>query len=332
MSHQDDDLKCNDSEDSLDNPGRRNVLAGAVGLGLAAAVPAGLQAGEQGTTAESEFAGRTAYVTGGARGIGLACAEALAKAGANIVLYDIADQIKGVKYPLATAKDLNAAKKKIESYGVKCIAVKGDVRDAAKQKAAMEQAVDKFGSLDFVVANAGITQIGPIEMFSDDEISLVLDINLAGAIKTVQGAVPIMRKQNAGRIVLISSVTGRTGSNMFPIYSASKWGMIGVAKSTALHLGKSNVTCNAVCPTLVHTKLLDNDYILTAMARGMGSDTPLKFEDFDKAARGRHILPVGFYGPDVVGDTVKFLCSDASSLISGDVFDIAAGANAQFPA
>ncbi len=312
------------------DPNRRKLLAGAAGLGLAAGVPAATLAAGSREADPREFEGRSAFVTGAARGIGYSCAEALAKAGANVALYDVAKQIEHVKYPLATKEDLAKAKAGIEALGVKCIAVQGDVRDGAKQKAAMERAVAEFGSLDFVVANAGITQIGPIEGFSDEEISVVLDVNLVGAIKTVQGAVPILRKQQSGRIVLMSSVTGRVGSANFPVYSASKWGMIGLAKTTALHLGKSNVTCNAVCPTLVHTKLLDNDYILGALSRD--PKKPMKFEDFDKAARGRHVLPVGFYGPEVVADTVKFLCSDGASLISGDVFDIAAGANSNFPA
>lgn len=306
------------------HPSRRNLLAGAAGAGLAATLTDTASAAGH---AEREFAGKSAFVTGGARGIGYSCAKALAKSGANIMLYDIAGQIEHVPYPLATPEDLAAAKSNIEALGVKCIAVQGDVRDGARQKKAMAEAVTQFGSLDMVIVNAGITQIGAIENFSDEEIAVVLDVNLAGAIKSVQAAVPILRNQNSGRLVLISSVTGRAGSARFPIYAASKWGVIGLAKSTALHLGKSNVTCNAVCPTLVRTKLLDNEYILKALI----PDNP-SMEVFDQAARQRHVLPVGFFGPERVADTVKFLCSDAAALTSGDVFDIGAGANANFPA
>lgn len=88
------------------------------------------------------------------------------------------------------------------------------------------------------------------------------------------------------------------------------------------------MTCNAVCPTLVHTKLLDNDYILSQIVPGQS----LTFEQFNGGAKGRHILPVGLYEPSRVGDTVRFLCSNAAALISGDVFDVGAGLNAQFPA
>lgn len=305
---------------------RRQLLAGAAGLGLAAGLSTAAGADEH-APGKGEFAGRTAFITGGARGIGLSCAEALATAGADIVLYDVAGQIEHVKYPLATAEDLAAAKTTIEAMGVKCIAVQGDVRDGAKQKAAMQEAVATFGSVDFVIANAGITQVGPLDIFSEAEIDAVLDVNLAGAMKTLQAAVPIMREQNAGRIVLMSSITGRRGSEYFPVYAASKWGMIGLAKSTARLLAKSNVTCNAVCPSLVRTKLLDNDYILGAML----PNNPT-IEAADAGAKQMHLLPVGLYGPEHVANTVKFICSDAAAYISGDVFDIAAGSNTDFPA
>lgn len=303
---------------------RRKVVAAVAGAGVASSALGG-SVNARDTSDKTEFEGRTAFVTGGARGIGLACAEALAQAGANIVLYDIADQIDIVPYQLATESDLNNAKSKIESLGVNCIAIKGDVRDADRQKYAVAQAVKEFGGVDFVVANAGITQIGPIESFSEDQISVVLDINLAGAIKTVQATVPVLQENEFGRIIVMSSVTGRRGSASFPIYSASKWGAIGLAKSTALALGKANVTCNAVCPTLIHTKLLDNPYILGAL----GADS---FETFEQAAQGQHVLPVGFMQSPDVAELVKFLCSDAAALISGDVFDFGAGANANFPA
>lgn len=316
------------SKPGAGTPNRRAVLAGAAGLGVVAGLTAGAApaAAANGQTT-AEFAGRTAFVTGGARGIGLACAEALAQAGANIALYDVAGPIEHVRYPLATPEDLADAKAKIEALGVKCLTIQGDVRDGAKLKEAVQRTVSELGSLDFVIVNAGITQIGPIDAFSDEEISVVLDINLAGAMKTVQAAAPVLREQKSGRIVMMSSVTGRIGHEFFPVYSASKWGVIGLAKGTARLLAKSNVTCNAVCPSLVRTKLLENDYILGAML----PQNPT-WEAFDERAKQLHAMPVGSYGPEHVANTVKFICSDAAAYISGDVFDIAAGANARLNA
>lgn len=305
---------------------RRAALTGAVGLGVAAAVAGRANAAE--SAAPGELAGKTAFVTGAARGIGRACAEALAAGGANVALFDIARQLPEVPYPLATAADLAETKAAVEAKGAKCIAVQGDVRDFAAQKAAVARAVKELGGLDFVVANAGITQIGSLESFDENELSLVTDINFKGVMKTIQAAAPILRQRKSGRIVVMSSVTGRAGSANFPVYSATKWAVIGIAKSTALALGRHNVTCNAVCPTLVHTKLLDNEYILSNIVPGR----KLTFEQFDQGAKGRHILPVGLYEPSRIGDCVRFLCGPQAALISGDVFDVGAGANALFPA
>ena len=315
------------SDQSIDTS-RRNLLLGAAAgtAALAATAPAAMASDTSKT--KGEFAGKTAFVTGAARGIGLACAVSLAKRGANIVLFDIARQLEDVPYPLASAEDLDKAKADIEALGVGCIAVAGDVRDFDAQKAAMERAVAEFGSLDFIVANAGITQIGATEAFSEEELSLVIDINLKGVIKTIQAATPILKEQNHGRIVTMASVTGRTGSPRFPIYGATKWGVIGITKSTALALATHNVTVNALCPTLVHTKLLDNDYILSNMVPGQ----KIPFEQFEQRAKAFHKLPVGFYGPEHVGEVAAFCCSEGSAMITGDVFDIAAGKNAEFPA
>ena len=106
------------SETGPSDPSRRSLLAGSAGLGLAAAVPAATAAAQSAETRSREFAGRSAFITGGARGIGYATAEALARAGADIMLYDVAGQIEHVKYPLATPEDLAKVKANIEALGV----------------------------------------------------------------------------------------------------------------------------------------------------------------------------------------------------------------------
>lgn len=266
------------------------------------------------------FKGKTAFITGGARGIGRGCAEILAKDGANIVLYDVAGQIETVKYPLATYDDLEETKLAIEAYGVQCLAIKGDVRSRDQLNNAMQETIDTFGSLDFLIANAGITQVGMLETFSDEEVNTVIDVNLGGVIKTIQAATPHLQAQKSGRIIVTSSVTGRGGSAQFPVYSATKWGVIGLTKATAQALGPFNVTCNAICPDIVNTKLLDNDYILGAFG------VP-DFETFSNMVREMHPLPIGAYEPIDVGKTVRYLCSEDAAYISADVFDIAGGAN-----
>ncbi len=312
------------------NKSRRDFLSIA-GAGLAASALApsvalgATKKGAQGKNQHQQLKGKVALVTGGARGIGKACALDFAAKGANVVLYDIASQIKGLPYKLATEQDLANTKKEVEALGVKCLAVKGDVRDDKKQKNTVARAIKEFGSLDIAVANAGITQLGAIEKFSEEEVQLVLDINLAGAIKTVQAVIPQMKKQKSGRIVLMASVTGRAGNKEFPIYSTSKWGMIGFTKSTALSVGKSNITCNAVCPSLVDTKLLNNPYVL----KGLFPKNPTMETFHSVAKNGVHVIPVGLYEPEEVAHAVSFLCSEDAKYISGEIIDINAGVSGQ---
>ncbi len=313
------------------DPGRRDVITkGAVG---AAALAAGSMLGagsvfsqDSGTGAsQKELAGKTAFITGGARGIGLACGEEMAKAGANIVLYDIASgQTANVGYPLATEGDLQSAKAKIEALGVKCLSFKGDVRSHAAQERAMAQAVREFGSLDIVVANAAVTQVGSIEEFSDDEISAVLDINVAGVVKTTQAAAPIMKKQKSGRIIYISSILGRIGNEHFPIYTTSKWAVIGFAKSAALAYAQDGIMCNTVSPGLVHTKFVDNEYALTKMV----PHNPT-FEALEEMLRPNNPIPMGSYDPIDIAKAVMFFTGNATAQVTGEVFDISSGSTAR---
>ena len=309
---------------------RRKVMINTAVAGAAALSSLGLantafaSSDDRPASPDNSFKGKCAFITGGARGIGLACAEELAKAGVNIVLYDIAGQLDTIPYALATADDLQRAKSTIESHGVKCLTVRGDVRDRGKLEAAVDQAVATFGSLDFVIGNAGVTQVGQLDEFTDEHVQTVVDINLGGVIKTVQAAIPHLRKQKSGRILLMASVTGRMGSDLFPVYSSTKWGVIGLAKSTALLMASHNVTCNALCPTLVNTKLLDNEYVL----KSLFPQAP-KLETFDAIAKNTfHPMGVGFYEPMRVAQAAKFFLSPDAELISGEVFDIGAGMNA----
>ena len=205
---------------------RRNAIitgAGAVAAIGAASLSSQTNAQEGSTNKKGHnMEGATSLITGGARGIGLASAIALAKEGSNIVLYDVAEDLPGVNYPLAKESDLYDAKKKVEEHGVNCLVHKGDVRDRNRLSQVVSQTVEQFGSLDHVVVNAGVTQIGMIEYFTDEEVQTVIDINVTGAVRTVQSVVPIMREQQSGGITIISSLLGHQGDEWFPIYSSTK--------------------------------------------------------------------------------------------------------------
>lgn len=172
-----------------------------------------------------------------------------------------------------------------------------------------------------MVVNAGVTQIGMIEYFSDEEVQTVIDINLTGAVRTVQAAVPVLRKQQSGGITIIASLLGRQGDEWFSIYSATKWAVIGLAKSTALMMGQHNVTCNAICPTVVKTDLMNNDYVLGAM-----SPQDPTWEGLEELMKHwRNPLPIGAYQPNDIGEVVRYFASDEARKITGEVFGVTAG-------
>jgi len=304
---------------------RRNAIitgAGAVAAIGAASLSSQTNAQEGSTTKKGHnMEGATSLITGGARGIGLASAIALAKEGSNIVLYDVAKDLPGVNYPLAKESDLYDAKKKVEEHGVNCLVHKGDVRDRNRLSQVVSQTVEQFGSLDHVVVNAGVTQIGMIEYFTDEEVQTVIDINVTGAVRTVQSVVPIMREQQSGGITIISSLLGRQGDEWFPIYSSTKWAVIGLAKSTALIMGQHNVTCNAICPTVVKTDLMNNDYVLGSMSP---QDPTWKGLE-GLMTQWRNPLPMGAYEPADIGEVVRYFASKQGQKITGEVFGITAG-------
>jgi len=264
---------------------------------------------------------KVAFITGAARGIGLSIAEELAKEGANIVIFDIAKNIDSVPYELSSTEDLLAAKIKVESNNVRCLAIQGDVRSSAELEKAIARTVQEFGRLDFLVANAGVTRFGSMQNHNEKMIQDIMDINLGGVIKTIKAAIPILSKQKFGRVITLSSVVGRGGAGNFSVYAASKWGVIGFTKSVAYELGPSNVTCNAICPTGIDTKLAINDHMLMAWG---GEDAGGR-SGLDNFLKGTHALPIGILPPEEIAKTTSFLCSDAATYITGTVLDVSAG-------
>lgn len=243
-----------------------------------------------------QLKGKTAVVTGSGRGLGKAIALKLAQLGANIVLNDIAasDSID------ATAEEFKAA-------GYNIAVTKGDVRNLEDVKAMVAAAVEAFGSLDILVNNAGITKDKPMAMMSEEDWDLVLDINLKGAFFCTKLAGKQMIKQRSGRIVNIASVAGRYGNQGQANYSASKAGLIGLTKTTAKEFASRGVTCNAVAPGIIQSKMTDV----------LPDEVKKKYLDN---------IPLGRFGTPVdVANVVAFLASDESGYVTGQVIDIDGG-------
>ncbi len=309
---------------------RRNFMTmSALGAAAMAAPAVAMAAQKDNAVAapRKELSGKTSFITGGARGIGLAAAQELAGAGSKIVLFDIASKtIPNVGYAISDDADLQSAKATIEAMGVKCLAIKGDVRNRKALNDAMARTVRELGSLDIVVANAGITQAGSIDEFSDAEIAAVYDINVTGVILTTQAAAPHMKKQKSGRIIYISSGLGRVGNELFPIYTSTKWAVIGFAKCAAVSYGRDNILCNVVAPGLARTQLADNPYILKKM---MPNEPNPTFDKLSTMLSAGNPLGVGHVEPVDVAKAILFFAGSATSKVTGEVFDISGGANAR---
>ena len=200
--------------------------------------------------------GRVALITGAARGQGRAHALALAAEGADIVAADAPGPMKDLTYPLGTEQDLRDTAALVQELGRRCTPIPVDVRDPAQVDAAVERTVNDLGSLDIVVANAGIVSTGPLEEVSDHVWQQLIDTNLTGVFHTLRAAIPVMRRQRFGRIVVTSSMGGRMGIPELGAYNATKWGVIGLAKSAALEVAKDGITINVICPTTTHTPMV----------------------------------------------------------------------------
>ncbi|MCI8769873.1 MAG: 3-oxoacyl-[acyl-carrier-protein] reductase [Lachnospiraceae bacterium] len=186
--------------------------------------------------------GKTAIVTGAAKGIGKAIAAEFAKEGCNIVL----------NYHSGVSDDTI---KGIESCGVACLPVQGDVSDFEFAASLIKQAKKEFGSVDILVNNAGITRDMLLMRMSEEEFDTVIDTNLKGCFNMVRHVSSVMLKQRSGAIINMASVVGVMGNAGQANYAASKAGIIGLTKSVAKELAARGITCNAIAPGFVETDM-----------------------------------------------------------------------------
>ncbi len=172
-------------------------------------------------------------VTGAARGIGRACAERFAREGADLVLIDVARQIAGVPYPLGTESQLDLTVDLCRGHGGSVQAAQVDVRDGSALRAAVEQALTRFGDIDALVNNAGIAAPAgqPVHKIDEDEWQLMLDVDLSGAWRTTRLLAGHMVERRAGSIVNMASTAGLVGYRHFAGYVAAKHGLVGLTRA-----------------------------------------------------------------------------------------------------
>lgn len=239
--------------------------------------------------------GKTALVTGAARGIGLAIAKSLGESGANVVISDILADL------------VAAAQKNLADGGIKSAWHAGDVSKTEDVNSLFAVAVEKFGTVDILVNNAGITRDALILRMDERDWDLVMAVNLKGTFLCSKAAARIMMKNRFGRIINISSVVGIMGNAGQANYSASKAGIIGLTKSLAKELASRNITVNAVAP----------GYIATEMTASLPKEATEKFLES---------IPLGRPGtPADIAAAVKFLAAEESSYITGQVIHVDGG-------
>jgi 3-hydroxybutyrate dehydrogenase len=253
---------------------------------------------------------RVSIVTGGARGIGRACAEALAQAGASIALLDV-----DVRDAQTTAQNIAAA------HGVTARGYACDVRDAAALRTVVETAAGDFGGVDHLVNNAGVQYVSPIAEFPGDKYELVRGVDLDGVFYATQAVWPHLVHRGGGRIVNIASVQGLIGSPFKAAYCAAKHGVVGLTKVTAIEGAALGITVNAICPGAVMTDLVRNQAAGLAQSFGGGiSEEEALERAFLEAMPTRR-----FIEPAEVGALCAYLCSDFAKSITGAPISIDGG-------
>ncbi|GAA4284266.1 SDR family NAD(P)-dependent oxidoreductase [Brevibacterium daeguense] len=256
--------------------------------------------------ASRSIAGSTAVITGAASGMGRATALLFASEGARVVLAD------------RSAEQLTDVAREVEELGAtggdaaQVLAVECDVRQPADLEKLVTAAVDRFGGIDLLVNNAGVSRRNNVTEQSDEEFEdvwqEVLDINLTAHVRLVRSALPHLKASDAGRIVNIASTEALVSQAGLISYSASKSGVVGITRSMAIELAEFGITANAICPGPIET--------------GMTS----KYPEEAKAKYARRRVPMRRYGrPEEVAQMTLNLCLPASSYVTGTVIPVDGG-------
>ena len=240
--------------------------------------------------------GKTAIITGSARGLGRSMAERLASEGANVVITDIMTENAE-----KTASEIS------EQYGVEAVSYGCNVTDRDSVRQLMENVVEKFGKIDILINNAGVTRDASFMKMTEEAWDMVINTDLKGVFVCTQEAARFMRERKYGRVINIASMSGEMGNFGQANYSAAKAGVIGLTKTLAVELGHRNITANAIAPGLIDSE--------------MTAKMPREAYQANIDA-----IPLGRAGkPEEVAALASFLASDDAAFINGACIDINGG-------
>ncbi|RAV14634.1 SDR family mycofactocin-dependent oxidoreductase [Mycolicibacterium sp. GF69] len=254
--------------------------------------------------------GKVAFITGAARGQGRAHAVRMASEGADIIAIDIAGKLPAcVPYDHATPEDLAETARLVEATGRRIVTAEIDIRDADGLRRVVADGVDRFGRLDVIVANAGISPPQVWDEITPEDFRDVMDVNVTGTWNTVMaGAQKMIDGGRGGSIILISSAAGIKLQPFMIHYTASKHAVTGMARAFAAELGKHSIRVNSVHPGPVNTPMGSGDMI-TAIGKAMETNPQL-------ANMMTPFLPTWVLEPEDVSDVVCWLASDESKYIT----------------
>ena len=242
--------------------------------------------------------GKTALITGAARGIGKAIALKFAEEGANVAFTDLVIDENGL-----------ATQEEIAAKGVKAKGYASNAADFAQTEEVVKQIKEEFGSIDILVNNAGITKDGLMLRMSEQQWDAVITVNLKSAFNFIHACVPVMMRQRAGSIINMSSVVGVHGNAGQDNYAASKAGLIALAKSIAQEMGPKGIRANAIAP----------GFIDTAMTQQLSEEVRKEWCQKIPLRRGGTV--------DDIANTALYLASDLSAYVSGQVIQVDGGMN-----
>lgn len=271
-----------------------------------------------------KLTGKSAFVTGAARGQGRSHAVRFAEEGANVIAVDFCHNIDSVGYPLATGEDLEETVRLIEKTGQRAVAARVDVRDHSAVEKAMTEGVEEFGRLDVVVANAGILSYGSGEKLPTVAWKDVIDVNLTGAFNTAQAAIPHLRATGSGgSIVLTSSALALRPVANLPHYISAKAGLVGLMRALALELAPHSIRVNSIHPSIANTEMVHNKGTYELFAPHIKNPTR---EDVENVFATLHKLPTPWVEVEDITAAVLFLASDDARFVTGQELKIDAGA------
>jgi meso-butanediol dehydrogenase / (S,S)-butanediol dehydrogenase / diacetyl reductase len=265
-----------------------------------------------------ELTRKVALVTGAARGIGRAIAVALARAGCDVVVSDVARPGDGVTpYRLSSGEDLATTVAAVEAAGRRSAAVPADVTVAAEVELLMAEVASRFGGLDVLVANAGIIAAAPVAAMDEATWDRIFAVNVKGVFLCARAAIPLLIARG-GRIVNIASVAGKTGRGGLSAYCASKSAVISLTQALAEELGPMNVAVNALCPGYIQTAMWTE--VLNPVLAGMtGVPVERVFEDF--VQRSTYLKRE--QTPEEIADAAVYLCRAEN--VTGITLTVAGG-------